>query len=138
VRVIGVVGTTLTGQIAGVGYMQLDEGDRPGYLFWARHAEETRYIGEEAHKNLARQVATQPPIADGGCRGKIPGEADVRTGSIATEMGCPRCVRSYPVSYHIADIAALPKSAKGGSDADSPIFRQHKDLGSIACSQRAL
>ena len=47
---IGVVGTALTGQIAGVGYMQLDEGDRPGLLFWPRHAEETRHIYEEAHE----------------------------------------------------------------------------------------
>jgi hypothetical protein len=35
-------------------------------------------------------------------------------------MACPRPVRSYPVSEHIADIAALPKGANTGS-AKQPV-----------------
>src|ERR1019366_675114 len=42
------------------------------------------------------------------------GESPSGDSSFATEIGCPRYVRSYPVSDHIADIAALPKSARSG------------------------
>src|SRR5664280_602217 len=42
------------------------------------------------------------------------GESPSGDSSFATEIGCPRYVRSYPVSDHIADIAALPKSAMSG------------------------